>query len=253
MIKRVCLLSIASLLVFASLGYAQYTMELTGVGDGATSGDVYVSPYNGSIWSGAYTGGSAPTSSPLYNGYVICDDFTDEASLLSPWNVTATNANDVTPTGPNQDVLFAQGYNPFTVTDTSYTAQQAYDAVAWLATQLVEDPNVNNPSSNDQTNYSFAIWDIMDNQKTDPDGGAQALITAAFNAVINQDYVPGMNGALNVTVYTPDPIQNPGPQVSQEFLVVSTPEASTPLLLAVDLLGFIALVGFLRKRISRAI
>jgi hypothetical protein len=30
------------------------------------------------------------------------------------------------------------------------------------------------------------------------------------------------------------------------------PEASTPVLMAVDLFGFMALVGFLRKRVSRS-
>lgn len=230
---------IIGLVLFASVGFAQYTMDLTGVGTGVVADGVYVSPYQGTITEG---------STPIYSGYMICDDFTDEASLFDPWTATATNANDVTATGPGQDVLFSAGYDPFT--STAYSAQVAYDAVAWLAVQLVQPSNLSSPTI--QTNISFAIWDIMDNATTNPDGGASTEIADAFAAVAG-GWQPGIDGNPNVTVYTPDPIKRPGPQVSQEFLVVTTPEASTLLLLAVDLLGFIGLVGFLRKRASRSI
>ena len=221
MIKQT-VLSIAGLLLFASIGLAQYTLELTGVGDGAVADGVYVSPYQGTI---------SQNGSQIYSGYMICDDFTDEAYLDSPWQASASNAGSL-----NGTQLFGEGYNPFS--STTYTAQQAYDAVAWLANQLVSPSNVTNSTA--QTNISFAIWDIMDDKTTDPDNGAASLITQAFTEVVTDGYV-----GSNVTVYTPQPHG-----VSQEFLVVTTPEASTPVLLAADILGFIALVGFLRKRMA---
>jgi hypothetical protein len=233
-IKQVWLLSIAGLLVFASVGFAQYSLDLTGVGTGVVADGVYVSPYQGTITQGGQT---------VYSGYMICDDFTDEAYLNSPWTATGTNASNVTPTGPNQDVLFDAGYNPFT--SKTYSYQQAYNAVAYLANELLMPVNLANATT--QTDISFAIWDIMDGQTTDPDGGAAGWIAQAFTEVVTDHYV-----GTDVTVYTPSPINKNGPQVSQEFLVVSTPEASTPLLLVVDLVGFLALVAFLRKRAVRS-
>jgi hypothetical protein len=232
MIKRVVFWSIAGLLVFASGGFAQYTMDLTGIGDGANADGVYVSPYQGSIWAGAYSGtGPAPTSPALYSGYVICDDFTDESYVGDVWNATATNAADETVGGPE---LFNSG-----------SVQQNYDAVAYLANQLVLPANV--ISATAQTNISFAIWDIMDGQTTDPDGGAGGLITAAFNAIQNPN-----NIYTNVTVFTPAPKQAAGSNVSQEFLVVNGPSIATPepasaAVLGCDLLCALGIVFLVRR------
>lgn len=234
MTRNICLLVIGGFLAFAGRAYPQYTMELTGLGDKTLSDGEFVGPYEGSIWSGAYTG-TAPVGAPnVYSGYIICDDLSDPTPPLTNWNAAATNAGSLTGTE-----LFQGGYE-------SYTASQAYDAVAWLANQLILPANVTNPTA--QTNYQYAIWDIMDGASTDPDGGASALILQAFNEVVNDDYV-----GSNVTVYSPSPNLGVGSDVAQEFLVVNTPEASTPLLLAVDVLGFLGLFGLLRRRMLRRI
>jgi len=183
-----------------------FTMDLTGVGDGAVANGVYVSPYQGTITDNI-------THNQIFNGFVICDDFNTESYLNTPWNAISTNAGSL------------NGNEKFQTSLTSYTVQQNYNAVAWLANQLLLSGNVTNWTA--QTNYSFAIWDIMDGQTTDPDGGAQALIASAFDAVTNHGYV-----GSNVTVYTP----NPNVNASQEFLVVNTPEPSTLLLLGAGLL-----------------
>jgi hypothetical protein len=238
-IKQVWLLSIAGLLLFASVGFAQYTMELTGIGTGVTADGVYVSPYQGTITEG---------NQNIYSGYMICDDFADEAYLDSPWSATATNAGAVTAAS---NVVFTGGYtDPNSGIDwsagTKFSDTQAYNAVAWLANLLVSPSTLGNPTT--QTNISFAIWDIMDNGLfADPDGGAAYWIGQAFTQVTENHYI-----GSNVTVYTPNPNNGPGLNASQEFLVVTTPEASTPLLLVVDLVGFLALVAFLRKRAVRS-
>jgi len=242
--------SLIAVMLLASVGFAQYTMELTSAGN-VISGDVYVSPYQGNIWADPYTSGSpAPTSNPMYSGYVICDDYTDESNLYVPWNATATNAADV-----GSSVLFT-GYE-------GYTQQQTYNAVAWLANQLLS-----NLSAPTQTNISFAIWNMMDNnQAGNPDGtcnaitaqcgGAAPWITQAFMEVTSTSdpYV-----GSNVTVFTPAPKQG-GTQVSQEFLVVGggpnngplvTPEPASVAILGVDLLSALGFVFLLRRYRVRA-
>ena len=153
------------LLVIAPASFAQnYSMDLTGVGNGTVADGVYVSPYVGTI--------SGPGMS--YSGFVICDDFNSEAYLNTPWIATMSNAGALNGTqkfgeAPGSTISFG---------GSSYTIQQAYNAAGWLANGLL----ANLSNTNVQTNYAFAIWDIFDGQSTDPNGGAQALEAAAFAA-----------------------------------------------------------------------
>ncbi len=240
--KQIRCWGMAGLLAFASAGYAQYTMELTSVGDGAQSGGVYVSPYQGTI---------SQNGKQIYSGYVICDDFNTDSSLDTPWSATETSAaslnggekfGSVQYTDPNGDgKLWKAGH--------AFNAAQDYDAVAWLANQLLSNPNVNNPNSPVQAQYSFAIWDIFDGQTT---GGAASanLITSAFAAVLG-----GYQGT-NVDVFTPSAQNQKGQNASQEFLVVNgpvaTPEGDSAALLVFDLLCVLAIVLVVRRRRLRA-
>jgi hypothetical protein len=140
----------------------------------------------------------------------------------------------------NGDQKFtASSYSdPFATTTDTVTDQQAYDAVAWLANGLLASSNVTDATA--QTDYSFAIWDIFDGEAIDPDGGAASLIAAAF-AAAKGGYV-----GSDTTVYTPSPLG-----ASQEFLVVSTPEASLPATLAVELSALAGLIFLMRRRLVR--
>ena len=171
------------LLVAAPACFAQYTVDLTGIGNGTIAGGVYVSPYQGTVQGNGIN----------YSGYLICDDFNTESYLNTPWSATMTAAGAL------------DGSEKFTFGGNTYTAQQAYNAAGWLANGLLA--NLSNATT--QTNYSFAIWDIFDGQTTNPDGGATALELAAFTAAAN-GYV-----ANNVSVLTPNPVN-----ASQEFLMV---------------------------------
>src|SRR5277367_5691196 len=74
------------LLAIAPASFAQnYSMDLTGVGNGTVADGVYVSPYVGTI--------SGPGMS--YAGFVICDDFNSEAYLNTPWIATMANAGAI--------------------------------------------------------------------------------------------------------------------------------------------------------------
>jgi hypothetical protein len=183
-----------SLLAFAPAGFAQYTMTLTGVGDGAVSSGVYVSPYVGNIQQNGST---------IYTGYMICDDFTTDSYLNKSWSATETASGALNGTQKFGSVMF-QG--------TTYSAQQAYNAAAWLATQLVLPSNVTNATN--QTNYSFAIWNIFDNGQASSSASVTALEKTAFT---NYDNVV----QSTVSVYSPS-LSNPnGSNESQEFLVVN--------------------------------
>jgi hypothetical protein len=178
-----------ALLAFAPAGFTLQnpTLELTGVGTGTVADGVYVSPYVGNINGGA-------------TGYMICDDFTTDSSLYNPLPFTTTNAGALGgPVKFESNVLFG-GY--------TYSAQQAYNAAAWLANGLLSPGILGNPVN--QTNYAFAIWDIFDGRTTDPSGGAAGMEAAAFDAV-KGGYVGN-----NVSVYTPTDWTK-----SQEFLVVN--------------------------------
>lgn len=235
MTKQIRYLSVA-ILAFASVGLAQTTMSLTGVGDGAVAypagypGGVYVSPYQGTVsQSGIQT----------YSGYIICDDFNTESYLGSSWTVTATNAGDIA--GSGVKFQMSTYSDPFLKSDT-VTDQQAYDAVAWLANQLVSPSNVTNKTA--QTNISFAIWDIFDGQAMDPlnQGTVATLISEAF-AAAQGGYV-----GSDVTVYTPS---SPSlPTAAQEFLVVNMAEPSFVALLGLDLLAVVGLILFLQRRLA---
>ena len=71
------------LLAAAPACFAQYTLDLTGVGNGTVADGVYVSPYQGTVMQG---------TSVNFSGYMICDDFNTESYLNTPWNATTTTA-----------------------------------------------------------------------------------------------------------------------------------------------------------------
>jgi hypothetical protein len=236
-VKRFAHLGIVGAAVFTATAALaqQYQMELTGVGDGVVSDGAYVSPYVGQIvQGGTITGGQIVGGTTLYTGYVICDDYTTQAYLNTPWKASETSAGAL------------NGSQKFTAPRPAgyavgYTAQQDYDAVAWLANQLVLSQNVTNPTA--QIDYSFAIWDIFDGYPTDPNhqGNVSNLISQAFAQVAN-----GYAGT-NVAVFTPNPLN-----ATQEFLVVNspvaTPEPAETGLLLLDITAALVVVFLLRRK-----
>jgi hypothetical protein len=187
-----------SLLAFAPAVFAQYTLTLTGVGDGAVSNGVFVSPYVGTIQQGTSSG---PTT---YTGYMICDDFTTESYLNTSWAATETASGALNGTEKFTGSVMFQG--------TNYTAQQAYNAASWLAIQLVLPGNVTNAAA--QTNLSFAIWNIFDSGNASSSAAVAALEQTAFTTYDN-------TVQSSVSVYTPSSSNPNGKNQSQEFLVVN--------------------------------
>lgn len=204
-------------LCLATSALATVNMELTGVNGNSYAG-VYTSPYSATV------NGVATT--------VICDDFSTESSLGQTWTANVTTVASV-------------------VAGTSsakFSPAQSYDAVASLATQLLSI----NASSQQAVILSFAIWDIFDasgvqswlTSHGDPSGVSGAALAAA-NAALTATYTAGEYS--NVYIYS----STVG--VPQEFVgigsgSVSTPETSSPVILAVDLLALGIIVWLFRRR-----
>jgi hypothetical protein len=251
----------AALLLAASSGFATQTalFNLTGVGSGNVLGGVYTSPYAGDINNGS----TIP---------VICDDFADESYVPETWTADVTSLSTVLTEGSGTDstLRWSSGWNgtgAMAPQPLELDQSQAYSAAAILAIEIL------NSSGTLQEEYSFAMWELFD--PTDASsalpsgdqslvaGMVQAAATDALNGTINGGSLSSYLSNYNVTIYSYSSALNPnGPSCGggpcpmsppQEFISVIAPEASTPTLFAVDILGFIALVGFLRKRVSLSI
>jgi hypothetical protein len=226
----------------------EVTFNLTGV-SGDYYGNVYTSPYYGDINGG--------TTIP-----VICDDFEDESFLPETWYAYDTNLSTLPASPSSDDTYLKWGSDANSSLGTELglgsgfqlNQTQEYDVAAYLITELL------NPSSGMNTNdLSFAIWGLFDSPAFSYVTGSDLTTAEAYlkAAVIAVGSPTSQAAYANVNIYSYVPTSGvwncggcaPPPQ---EFITVTTPEVSTPVLMAVDLLGFLALVGFLRKRMARS-
>lgn len=206
---------VATLAMSSPVLAVPYTLTLTGVGDGANNGSVYYSPYTGTIRNAS--------NQLIYSGYLICDDFNTHSDVNASWGATETNAG-------NLDGSEKFAGETYSFDSTLYDTAQMYNAVAFLANELLQPGNVTDPNA--QGALSFAIWDIMDGTTPSLGSATWLDIGGAFGAV-NSGYV-----GSNVEVFTPRPLD-----ASQEFLVVNGPSLPEPSTLALCAMGFAAIAG----------
>jgi hypothetical protein len=254
-------------LAFASaLAGQTATINLEAV-QGPVMGNVYTSPYYGTV-------NSNPALVPI-----ICDDFFDESYLPETWTAYDTSLSGLA-TGNEK-------WTSGTVPGSSTLNQsQAYTTAAYLAVEILDTNQSTSAGAEQAGDLSYAMWALFDpvvfTDQTNGSGGSCTLpggfgclstadynaavadLQSAWNAVQTMGLTPtnfdSKMGVEAVTIYTYD--SNAGlptgcngtcPPPPQEFISVTTPEATTPVLLAVDLFGFMALVVFLRKRMPRSI
>jgi len=240
---------VASLVVAVAFAAPASAGTLVFTGAPVSAGGVGVGLYNGT-----------------YNGIsmkFVCDDFKDHISTPETWEASV---GTVAPWSPPAGYYFhgSDVLNPFmtsvdgdgdsvdgTNNAKTYTDQQVYNMVAYLATQIYHSP------TSEWGYLSFAIWGLTDGAYTDPyyvaneDTHIDGYLTAAYNAVVVN------NKTFVATIYTPtDCTHNPGGDCDsgynqqyhandppQEFIRVS--EAGTPLLLGLAFFGG----SFLRKKL----
>jgi hypothetical protein len=209
---------------FASSGFGQTTanMVLTGV-NGSSYAGIYTSPYYATV------NGVATT--------VICDDFGTESSINESWTAYVSNVSGVT--SPSAKFSGANVQN-FGIT---VTTQQAYDAVAALATALLGVSS----SSAQATIYSFAIWDIFDNSGVNSWPG----LSPSFLAEVNADALAALKATYTAGEFSNVSIYSSTVGTPQEFISVgqvATPEASSPAILAIDIFALGIIVWLFRRR-----
>jgi len=214
-------------------------MELTGVyNPNNVMGGVYDSPYWLNI-NGVET-------------LAICDDFTTDISVGQTWSASQYSLSDVSTAGLqkfNTTPVNGQTLAPtWLVGTTTLTIRQEYAAAALLAEDLFA--NLNSSTAGNSAlvgEYSYAIWTIFDPSAISGYNGQIDLTTQGVIANLRtQAFDDVLRGAsATISIYTPTPFS-----ASQEFLVVTTPEASAMGTLIVDLLGLAGVVFVLRRRLT---
>lgn len=233
-------LTVVAVLFLASASFAQTTtsMDLTGVGDGATLGDVYVDPYTATV------GGVAGVP-------VICDDWSNNSYLNETWTATVINAATVGNTSLGTPLF---GNN-----------QSLYNELAWLGSQLLANPT----NTTLQTEISFAMWDLtygVNGTGEESPTPLTYLSENLTNGTSNSEYTQTLQliseaaGEANYNsagweILTPvdtDPINGGGSASDppQEFLVY-TPESSAVILFGADMIGLLGLAFVFRRRLLR--
>jgi hypothetical protein len=226
------------------------SMQLIGPPPGPSLGGIYTSPYIALIGPA----GQTQTQGQI-NGVstlVVCDDFqTDVSPVTPPWQAIETDLNTILSESTTSGVV------KFDNSATVAQQQFDYQVAAYLALEILNTDQSTMPGQVTAGQLSFAMWAVFD-PASDPNGPLSGnFVTGSDLAAAQNDLsaaqaavsAPGFSlGNYNVNIFTSSPLN-----AAQEFITVTAPEASTPILMAADVLGLLLLVGFFRKRAARSV
>jgi hypothetical protein len=263
-ILAIALLCLAGLMLSQRVALADVTLQFTGPTTGANLSGVYTDPYNFNVYASSYPPG--PTQNESYQLLTLsCDDFSTEIFQNEMWDAIQTPLSALTPSTADPNLKFDQS-NSMTVRDgagnilfADVSQMQAYDAVAWLAEQIVN--GATNPHPLDASLASYAIWQIFEcnsvNQITTANDGNASADKATIYADIDLAFTngPSIKGSSDVSIFTPQP-----QSAAQEFIDIGSdpqpnelkvPEASTVVSLGLDFLALPGIIFLVGRRIRR--
>jgi hypothetical protein len=229
--NKLGLMALLALGAMVSAADAQVNIKLTGVGLGEVAGGVYINPYTATIDGVSTT--------------VLCDDFGDDSYINQSWQANVYTAASA---AANGETRLNQLYGPF----SAATLTMKYTQIADLAMSLLSATTYT-----DRAAYSFALWGVFDTTAISRLSGtlatlATTYLTDSVTAYLGRSDADNAQLASAITIYSP--LKGTASCCSdppQELITVRTPEASTPILFAVDLLGFGLAVLLFRRYQSR--
>jgi hypothetical protein len=249
---KLFLFASSALICFTTCAVAGNTvsMELIAPAPGPNMAGVYTDPYTALIGA---PGQTHATITGVVTS-VICDDFqTDVSTQTPPWQATETDLETILTETTTNDVV------KFDTSDTVAQQQQDYEVAAYLAIEITNTDQSTSAGQVVAGDLSFALWSVFD-PPPDPTGPLSGNFISGTDLAQAETYLAEAKSAVSsgwtpgnytVDIYTPS--YPSALSAAQEFLTVSAPEASTPILLAADMLGLLFLVKFLRKRASQAV
>jgi hypothetical protein len=221
--KRICTAGLFAALLASAPAGAQVTVKLTApnVPNGGTVAafGVYMSPYSGTV----------DGQQVILN----CDDFFHEVTVGEVWQANETSLG----TGSN-------------LSNTRFDDLALYQQAAWLTTQYASNPGLNASTKGETIAIQTAIWDLFEGQTGNaPDPAISVIDQNNSSWWVQQAQTNYATAGLDYSTFSVltgvDSRINQDGASAQEFIIHTTPEPGTLVLLATGLFG---LVLFVRRR-----
>jgi len=231
-----------AVLLFAStsFGYnAGSSVSVTFVSGGPYPGygGVLVDPYSADV---------GPVGGPAVLTTVQCDDWQDEVYDGETWTATVTNVSGLA------------GGTPLFKGNSTYSTQQVYDAVAYLASEVLQSARISDTAG--EANYSYAMWYLTCQYTQSPqtnctsdvlsnDSANQATIISLANYALNNATTASGLGWQILTPSSPGVLNGVTEQKAPQEFLIYTPEPASAALAGIGVLGLLGFALVFRRRL----
>src|SRR5579871_2578441 len=138
--------SLLLMVVFAPMAFGQ-NVNITLINGGPYTMDgISVGPYNATM-------NNQPTQ-------IICDDYANNVHNNEQWTATVTQASSLTNTTKGL-IWSGDSSGSSQYLGTTYSTLQGYDAMLFLASQMLPLSQQKNPNAQTIGYYAYAIWAIF--------------------------------------------------------------------------------------------